>query len=216
MENCIDNNNQQKAKKPSNFLKNVKKVFSFITYHWFFIFFPFKLIKELIYDKLRYEQQKVFVSWMFLLPVIIGFLLFFIYPLIMSLIYSFSSVRSDGTIYFAKMFEKISGKYDWNSTPTKDFWFNYRYAFREHSTFIVDLWETVRDTVVNTLVITIFSLLLAVMLNGKFKGRTLVRAIFFLPVVFNSEAVEKALAASEGVQAVLNSSGSDALIQIFD
>lgn len=35
MENCIDNNNQQKAKKPSNFLKNVKKVFSFITYHWF-------------------------------------------------------------------------------------------------------------------------------------------------------------------------------------
>ena len=93
MENCIDNNNQQKAKKPSNFLKNVKKVFSFITYHWFFIFFPFKLIKELIYDKLRYEQQKVFVSWMFLLPVIIGFLLFFIYPLIMSLIYSFSSVR---------------------------------------------------------------------------------------------------------------------------
>ena len=53
MENCIDNNNQQKAKKPSNFLKNVKKVFSFITYHWFFIFFPFKLIKELIYDKLR-------------------------------------------------------------------------------------------------------------------------------------------------------------------
>ena len=107
MENCIDNNNQQKAKKPSNFLKNVKKVFSFITYHWFFIFFPFKLIKELIYDKLRYEQQKVFVSWMFLLPVIIGFLLFFIYPLIMSLIYSFSSVRSDGTIYFAKMFEKI-------------------------------------------------------------------------------------------------------------
>ena len=214
-QNIFDNSNQQQPKK-NGFLSTLKKIVGFILRHWFFVFFPLKLVKELYYDKLRHDQQKVFVSWMFLLPVIIGFLLFFIYPLFMSFIYSFSSVRSNGTYYFALMFEKVQGKYDWNGTPVKDLWFNYRYALREHSTFIVDLWQTIQDTVINTLVITIFSLLIAVMLNGKFKGRTLVRAIFFLPVVFNSEAVEKALEASEGVQAVLNASGDDALLQIFD
>lgn len=199
-----------------NILSVIKKVWEFIVKNWFFVFFPCRLIKELIYDKLRYEQQKVFVSWLFLLPAIIGFLLFFVYPLILSFIYSFSAVKSSGDYFFGQVFPFVDGKYDWNATPVKDLFNNYRYALREDPNFIVQLWDTVRNTVIDTLVITIFSLLIAVMLNGKFKGRTLVRAIFFLPVVFNSEAVEKALEASEGVQAVLNASGSDALIQIFD
>ncbi len=210
----IKNNKSKENLK--NILAVIKKVWNFIVKNWFFIFFPCRLIKELIYDKLRYEQQKVFVSWLFLLPVIIGFLLFFIYPLILSFIYSFSAVKSTGEYFFGQVYPFVEGKYDWSATPTWDLLHNYRYALRENADFIVQLWETIQSTVVDTLVITIFSLLIAVMLNGKFKGRTLVRAIFFLPVVFNSEAVEKALEASEGVQAVLNSSGSEALLQIFD
>ncbi len=210
----VKNNNFKNSL--SSILAVLKKIFAFIVKNWFFVFFPCRLIKELIYDKLRHDQQKVFVSWIFLLPVIIGFILFFIYPLFLSLVYSFSSVKSNGQFFFGQVFPFVNGKYDWNATPTWYLFNNYHYALRVNDKFIVQLWETIRTTVIDTLVITIFSLLIAVMLNGKFKGRTLVRAIFFLPVVFNSEAVEKALQASEGVQAVLNASGSNALLQIFD
>lgn len=210
----VKNNKFKNAMK--SVLAILLKIWEFLVKNWFIVLFPCRLIKELIYDKLRHEQQKVFVSWMFLLPVIIGFVVFFIYPLILSFIYSFSAVKSTGDFFFAKVYPFVEGKYDWNATPTTDLFNNYRYALREHADFIVQLWNTVKNTVIDTLVITIFSLLIAVMLNGKFKGRTLVRAIFFLPVVFNSEAVEKALQASEGVQAVLNASGSEALTQIFD
>ena len=41
--------------------------------------------------------------------------------------------------------------------------------------------------------ITFFSLFMAMLLNRKFKGRTLVRAIFFLPVILNSDAISAAM-----------------------
>lgn len=54
------------------------------------------------------------------------------------------------------------------------------------------------------------------MLNGNFKGRGIVRAIFFLPVVFNSEAVTLALKSSESVTNLLGASGTNALSNLFD
>jgi ABC-type sugar transport system permease subunit len=41
--------------------------------------------------------------------------------------------------------------------------------------------------------ITFFSLFMAILLNKKFRGRTLVRAIFFLPVILNSGAIMDAM-----------------------
>lgn len=216
----MENNNLQLNKKSSPKLASlghgIKKVINFIVSNWFFVFFPLKLVKELIYDKLRYEKQKLFIAWLFLLPTILGFCLFFLYPLVMSLIYSFSSVRITGTFYFAKFFPVVNNSYDYTATPTIDLFNNYRYALRENADFPVSLWNTSLNTVIDTAVITIFSLLLAVMLNGKFKGRAFVRAIFFLPVVFNSEAITEALNAAEGIDAVLNASGANALTELFD
>ncbi len=194
----------------------IKKGIDFLLSNWLFVFYPIKIFKELVYDKLRYEQQKVFVSWMFLAPTILGFLLFFAYPLVMSLIYSFSSVENTGVFHFGQVFPMNGVAYDYTATPTWDLWHNYKYALRVNVDFPVSLWNTVTTTVVDTAVITIFSLLVAVMLNGKFKGRTFVRAVFFLPVVFNSEAINAALEAAEGVESVLNAAGGDALTQLFD
>lgn len=217
----MENNNElQLNNKPSNkmasFFEKVKKVWSFIVKNWFFVFFPLRLFKELIYDKMRYEKQKVFFAWLFLAPTLIGFCLFFLYPLVMSLIYSFSGVESSGAFHFGLVYPKVGGAYQWDAEPIKDLFNNYKYALRVDADFPVSLLNTIRDTIIDTAVITIFSLLIAVMLNGKFKGRAFVRAIFFLPVVFNSEAVTAALKAAEGIDQVLNQTGGSALTALFD
>ena len=78
--------------------------------------------------------------------------------------------------------------------------------------------------------ITFFSLLMAILLNKKFKGRTLVRAIFFLPVLLNSDAIVSAMdtartlmsggisnASAEMAEAASGSGvGLDYYIQMFD
>jgi len=59
---------------------------------------------------LRYDQQKIAVSWLFLLPCLIGFIIFFVYPLIMSFIYSFSTLdlsalaKGESYIHFGQAF----------------------------------------------------------------------------------------------------------------
>ena len=45
-----------------------------------YLLWPFIKLKKLTYDRLRHDQQKVVISILFLLPVIIGFCLFFAYP----------------------------------------------------------------------------------------------------------------------------------------
>lgn len=220
----MENNNLQlNEKKPSKFLQvletiwsYIKKVLDVLVKNWFFIFFPLRLFKDLVYDKMRHEKQKVFIAWLFLAPTILGFILFFAYPLVMSLIYAFSSVKPNGDFFFGQVFPMGDNGYDWTATPTIDYLNNFKYALRVNEDFPVNLWTTIQNTVIDTAIITIFSLLIAVMLNGKFKGRTVVRAIFFLPVVFNSEAITAALSAAEGVGEMLNKAGDNALTNLFD
>ena len=194
-----------------------------IGWHYFcYIFFPIKWIKSKTYDRLRYDQQKVFMSVLFLLPTIIGFILFFLYPLIQSFIYSLSTLeifQGGVKVWFGKAFTQEAIQNKDYSTPdpnVKTIFFNYIYAFRENVDFPVELWNTVSTTVVDTIVITIFSLLLAVMLNGDFKGRGIVRAIFFLPVIFNSEAISSALESSNSLSTIAAQGGKGALSQLFN
>lgn len=203
-------------------LLKIYKVFKMIWHYFCYIFFPIKWIKSKTYDRLRYDQQKVFVSILFLLPTIIGFILFFLYPLTQSLIYSFSTIEIQQggiIIHFGKAFtaEAISNKdYSIPDPNVKTIFFNYIYAFRENVDFPVKLWDTVSSTVIDTVVITIFSLLIAVMLNGNFKGRGIIRAIFFLPVIFNSEAIAAAIESSSSLSSIAAAGGKSALSQLFN
>lgn len=186
---------------------------------------PIKQFKKLTYDKLRYDQQKVIVSLLFLLPVMFGFFLFFLYPLLRSLYMSFGTVEilKEGGIHihFGEFFLKTGagGAYNFNDPDpnAKNMFYNYIQAFTASSVdFPVGLATTAWNTIVDTAVITIFSLLVAVMLNGEFKGRGIVRAIFFLPVVLNSEAVNLALEASANLTDLIGKNGTDALRSLFD
>ena len=186
---------------------------------------PIKQFKKLTYDKLRYDQQKIVISILFLLPVMIGFCVFFLYPLLRSLYMSFGTVEilKEGGIHihFGEFFLKTGagGAYNFNDPDpnAKNIFYNYIQAFTADSVdFPVGLATTAWNTIVDTAVITIFSLLVAVMLNGNFKGRGIVRAIFFLPVVLNSEAVNVALEASANLTDLVGKNGTDALRSLFD
>ena len=209
----------------------VAKVEVFLKKAWQYILFglecliPIKHVKKLTYDKLRHDQQKIIISLLFLLPVMFGFCLFFLYPLVRSLIMSFGTVeilKSGGiTIHFGEFFLKTGdgGAYNFSDPDpnAKNIFYNYIQAFTASSVdFPVGLATTAWNTIVDTAVITIFSLLVAVMLNGNFKGRGVVRAIFFLPVVLNSEAVNLALEASSNLTDLVGKSGTDTLKTLFD
>ena len=220
------------ANKFASFLQNnkfgrvLKTIFKYIGLFFYYLAYPFVLFKRKCYDKWTSKGQKTFVAILFLTPVILGFLIFYLYPMIMSLVYSFSGVVSDGGVQIS------FGQYFHPETKElhDGFFGNYKYAFTElmfptrgadfgsdeKISFIQALTETGFQTILDAVVITIFSLLIAVMLNGNFKGRAFARAVFFLPVILNSEAITAATNSTEAIDSVLNSIGKNALSQIFD
>lgn len=154
-----------------------------------------------MFTNMRYKDQKILWGVIFLAPWILGFALLFAYPLFRSLFFSFN-----------------------NLVPTPDgieiTWVgiqNYVYAWTLHTTsissFKVELVTTITDALINIPVLLIFSLFIAVMLNMKFKGRAIVRAIFFIPVILNSAAVTSALGGGDAIAAILEEQG---IQKIFD
>ncbi|CAI6036515.1 hypothetical protein PAECIP112173_00841 [Paenibacillus sp. JJ-100] len=122
------------------------------------------------FKKLSLEQKNRYYGLYFILPWFLGFLLLFMVPLISSLRYSLSNlqVSNEG---FTLEFIGLA---------------NFREALFSHESYVRMLTESVVNIVVNTPLIIIFSLFFAVILNQKFHGRVLARAIFFLPVILAS------------------------------
>ncbi|MDQ0170573.1 carbohydrate ABC transporter permease [Paenibacillus tundrae] len=120
--------------------------------------------------KLSLEQKNRYYGLYFILPWFIGFLFLFMVPLISSFRYSLSNlqVSNEG---FTLEFIGLA---------------NFREALLSHESYVRMLTESVLNIVVNTPLIIIFSLFFAVILNQKFRGRVLSRAIFFLPVILAS------------------------------
>ena len=66
---------------------------------------------------------------------------------------------------------------------------NYRYLFEQDTTYKQNLWESVKSFLYSLPLTVILSLVLAVILNQKFRGRLLARAVFFLPVIIATGVV---------------------------
>ena len=114
-----------------------------------------------------YERRKALYGYGFIALWFIGTIYFFIMPLIESFIYSFHKTQP------------VNGEMqlEWVGLD------NYVYAFRKDVDYTPALVAMLKDTALKTPLILIFSIFVAVILNQKFKGRTLARAIFFLPVI---------------------------------
>jgi len=112
------------------------------------------------------------LPWLFLAPALLFYSLVVVYPAISSLILSF--YRWDGLAFTKKVFIGFQ---------------NYSYIITQDPVFKTALKNNVIWTVVSLLVPTSIGLGMALLLNGRFRGRTLFRGIFYLPFIVSSIAV---------------------------
>ena len=113
------------------------------------------------------EQLKSRYGRLFVLPWEIGLVLFFIVPLITSIIYSFSNV----TLGQGGIATQWVG-FEW-----------YDFIINKDPNYLNNVKSAISNFMIQLPIIVALSLILAIILNQKFAGRMLARAIFFLPVI---------------------------------
>ncbi len=119
------------------------------------------------------QKRQAIAGYLFILPFIVGFLVFMIKPFFQSLYMSFCDVQI-GAGSFNPIWQGLT---------------NYVKAFRVDPDFTRLLVEEIARMAVYSLAIMVFSFFVSLILNQKFKGRALVRAIFFLPVILSSGVI---------------------------
>lgn len=113
------------------------------------------------------EALKSRYGMLFVLPWVIGLILFFLVPLLSSIYYSFCDVNI------------ISGGVSTTFVGLK----HYKYAINSDPYYLGHLKSAISSFTVQVPIILALSLILAIILNQKFHGRMIARAIFFLPVI---------------------------------
>lgn len=145
------------------------------------------------------RKRRAITGYLFILPFLIGFFFFVAGPLVTSLRMSFSKVSLDSTAGFTMQSVGLE---------------NYLRALTVDKDFNRLLWDSVRSLLIDVPSIILFSLIIAVLLNRKFPGRSAIRAIFFMPVILASGVVlgmEKSNILLTGVQE-LQKTASDTTI----
>ena len=117
--------------------------------------------------RLSLTQRQAWAGRGFVLPFYFGFLFFYLTPIVQSILFCFSDVHVEiGSI----VRENIG-------------WENFRYIFQDDPNYTTKLVSTVTQLLWQVPVIIVASLFIALILKSEFHGRTIVRSIFFLPVV---------------------------------
>lgn len=146
-------------------------------------------------QKMTLARKRSMKGFLFIVPWLIGFLAFYLRSLIMTVQFSLSDLTVNNGGGYTLEFVGLD---------------NFLFAFRGHGTFKQILTTSVGDMLIDVPLITFFSLMIAMLLNRKFKGRTLMRAIFFLPVILNSEAILAAMKVSASMMmGGLSSAGAE-------
>ncbi len=129
--------------------------------------------------KLSLLQKRMRTGYLFILPWFVGFVLFYVRSLVMTGQFAFSTLEMNaGEGGYTLTFAGLD---------------NFIYAFRAHATFKQVLTTSIGNMLVDVPLIIFFSLFMALLLNKKFPGRFIVRAIFFLPIILNADAITAAL-----------------------
>ena len=122
---------------------------------------------------LSLTRRNALKGFAFTLPFCIGFIKFFLGPLFQSLSFAFSNVTVEVGGYIT------------------DFvgWENITYVLKKDTNFSTNLLTSIKDLLWQVPVILIAALFFAILLNRKSHGKTLIRAIFFLPVIVSSGVI---------------------------
>lgn len=124
-------------------------------------------------NKSKLKNKHNLYAYTFVAHWALGMALFFVYPLVSSIIFSFNDVR----IQPGEIITEFAGlSY-------------YKQLLFEDPNYLNDLRDSIGYMFYSFPIIISLSLILAVLLNQTFKGRTFFRAIFFLPVMLSTSVV---------------------------
>lgn len=121
------------------------------------------------------DRKKARAGWWFVLPFVAVFIAVYI-PII------FDSIRFS----FHELEIQATGGYDLIYVG----WDNYSAALFEDASYVTTLTGGIRQLILDIPAIVIFSLFMAIMLNDKMPGRTVFRAIFFIPVILSTGIID--------------------------
>lgn len=138
--------------------------------------------------KMKYRTKRKLNGFLYTVPWLIGFVMFFAVPIINTIIYSFSEVGV-----------KETGGMELTPTGIS----NYISLFTEQvtsdsHTFLQLFSDENLGLLTNAPIIVIFSLFLAILANMNFKGRGFVRVIFFLPIILGLDVITEMITVSTG------------------
>ena len=119
------------------------------------------------------ERRKAKYGFMFCLRWIIGFLMFFLLPLVQSVIFAFSKVEIT-TNGFAAEFKGLT---------------YFKYIFLEEASYTDEIMAALGNFAYSVPFIVVFSLIIAIILNQQFRGRLIFRSVFFLPVIISTGVI---------------------------
>ena len=118
------------------------------------------------------ETLKSRYGYIFLAPWIVGMLIFFIVPIVQSAYFSFADITiGDGAVTRFVGLENI------------------KYLLFKDTKYVNNLIAAFTDMFISVPFILLVSLILAVLLNNKFRGRLFFRSLFFLPVIIAGGSV---------------------------
>lgn len=139
------------------------------------------------FRQMPYEKQKVVFGLLFLLPWIIGFIIFFATPMVTTVWWSLNN-----------MTVAQGGGFTYEYIGLGNFIALFTSETLAGTTVSEVLTRSIIDIVIDLPTILIFSLFIAVLLNTRFKGHEIVKAIFFIPVIFNMTVINNTLTGTFG------------------
>lgn len=149
------------------------------------------------------EDIKSSYGWLFISTWLVGVVLFFAIPVIQSFIYSFSqmTITEDGvnTVWVGLK--------------------NYNYIINEHTDYLNWLSRSITNFVYSLPVIVLLSMVLALLLNQKFRGRLFFRALYFMPVIIATGVVIDLISGMSGsdmASSSVNESVSGGMFSVQD
>ena len=138
--------------------------------------------------KMSYNTKRKLLGFTFLLPFLLGFVMFFAKPLAETVFYSFQKITIDDV-----------GNMKFDPIGLQNYVNLFTTEVSTDKTQILRVFTTENSNMlIDVPLITLLSLFLALLANRQFRGRAIVRMIFFLPIILGLEVVTDMLTITTG------------------
>lgn len=142
--------------------------------------------------RMTYATKRKLLGFTFLIPFLLGFFMFFAKPLVETFKYSFNTITLDEV---GNMVLTPNGIQNYVDLFTKE-------VSTTNTQILRVLLDENTNMLINVPLITLLSLFLALLANRQFKGRAIVRMIFFLPIILGLEVVTDMMTITTGSETI--------------